>query len=130
MPFDTRRATNLLKRVEDGQRCEEHMLLAEAFEVIRGPARMVDDPDFLTHGYERHMFFKRVAIGACESAALLLIREPRRMSVQQRRSYEPYWVSFMLDGGTEYDATGKASTLGLAITAAALRLCINREETT
>lgn len=54
-------------------------------------------------------------------AALSLVPTGRRLVVQQRRSYEPFWVSFMLDGGTEYDATGRAKTLALAITAAALR---------
>lgn len=54
-------------------------------------------------------------------AALSLVPAGRRMVVQQRRSYEPFWVSFMLDGGTEYDATGRAKTLALAIAAAALR---------
>lgn len=129
MPFDTRRATKLLKRVEDGQQCEEHMLLMETFEVVRGPPRKIDDVDFLLHNNDARDFYRKLLVHAYESAALSLIREPRRMSVQQRRSYEPYWVSFMLDGGTEYDATGKAKTLGLAIAAAALRLHCNMEET-
>lgn len=54
-------------------------------------------------------------------AAMTLAPTGRRMSVQQRRSYEPLWVSFMIDGGTKYDATGRARTLALAIVAASLR---------
>jgi hypothetical protein len=61
------------------------------------------------------------AYTASVDAALSLMPAGRRMSVQQRRSYEPIWVSFMVDGSTEYDATGRAKTLALAITAASLR---------
>lgn len=61
------------------------------------------------------------AYTASVDAALSLMPAGRRMSVQQRRSHEPIWVSFMVDGSTEYHATGRAKTLALAITAASLR---------
>lgn len=58
---------------------------------------------------------------ASMDAVMAIAPEGRRMTVQQRRSYEPFWVCFMRDGGTEFDATGKNDSLVLAALEAILQ---------
>lgn len=119
----TPKAIPYVERVEAASADDQFRVLMLAFEIIKGPIKVTGANGTVRYNKDWFKFKGMLAAEAYESAALMLIPAGRRMSVQQRRSYEPIWVSFTTDDRpTDYTASGKADTLTLAITAAALRL--------
>lgn len=119
----TPKAIPFVERVESASADDQFTVLMVAFETTMGPIKVEGANGAVRYNKDWFKFKGMLAAEAYESAALMLVPPGRRMSVQQRRSYEPIWVCFATDAHpSDYTASGKAGTLALAITAAALRL--------